>query len=104
MSDAILKVTLRNSLTGNFKDKESGDLIEYRQIQGEHIDPVSGQIDIKRISVSKGDWSVLDTLKKLEGQTVLIEVDQSTNKNMVKNRLASREIIPVSQTEIKKAS
>ena len=69
--EASLIGRLRPMIEDDFTDKETGEIIEYKQIQLESEDE-KGRIQIDRVSINRKDWDSIDDIKKLEDNLVTV--------------------------------
>ncbi len=84
----ISNVVMKPLLEDQFTDRDSGEIIKYKQLQLESIDPETNRIEIFRVSVAKAQTALLEELPKIVGKKVDVPVSISSNNNVTRYRLA----------------
>jgi hypothetical protein len=95
--EAQLMGVLRPIIEDSFPDKNTGEIISYKQLQVESEDD-QGRISIDRISIPKTEWETIDDMKKMIGTAVKLPCQITKNQNGMKTVLSGKIVTLSSST------
>jgi len=78
--EVIITGKLRPIIEDSFSDRQSGEIVKYKQLQIETEDE-KGRIEIDKISFPKERWETLEDLQKLYGSVVKIPCQITKTQN-----------------------